>query len=109
MKTVKLIAFCVLLGVAILASYVFHWSIVEFAVAMLTLTVFWLGLEVSKLTDASGKTVRDNNAKIIRQIEQGRAVEPKHVLPTRLPSSDHEGQLFRDFADFANQVNHPRT
>ena len=83
MKIVKGIGFCALLIAMPFVAQAFHWPKVAIAIVPLYVLVFWLSLEVSKLTEASQKTVRDNYAKIVKQIEQGKPVEPKHNPPTR--------------------------
>jgi hypothetical protein len=106
MKTVKAIGFSTLFAVTLFVGYVRHWSNIETSLALLCIVVLFLGVEITKLTEASSKTVRDNHAKIIKQIEEGQAVEPKHNPPASIKGSDDARRLFADFADFANKVNH---
>jgi cadmium resistance protein CadD (predicted permease) len=80
MKTVKAIGFLTLFAVTLFVGYVRHWSNIETSLALLCIVVLFLGVEITKLTEASSKTVRDNHAKIIKQIEQGQAVEPNPDL-----------------------------
>jgi hypothetical protein len=105
MKIVKGIGFCALLIAMPFVAQAFHWPKVAIAIVPLYVLVFWLSLEVSKLTEASQKTVRDNYAKIVKQIEQGKPVEPKHNPPTTFSRDDDKERMFRDFASFANRVN----
>jgi hypothetical protein len=58
-----------------------NWSSELVMIALLCLYVLWLSIEVEKLKAASVQLVRDDHAKIVKQIEEGKAVEPNHHAP----------------------------
>jgi biotin transporter BioY len=66
MKTVYLWAFVI---ASVLIGYALQRSNPQIAIYLLLGLVIWLWFEVSKLSDVSGKSVRDKYAKVIRQIE----------------------------------------
>lgn len=95
-----------LLAVALVSAYLAGMSKVEMTMVALWVVVIWLAIEVDKIRDGSGKSLRQKYAKIIKAIEEGEVVEPKHQVAQKSGGFGDTGQMFYDFAGFADRVNH---
>ena len=68
---------------ALLSLVIDQMSKVEIGLLVIWMVVCWIAFEVDKIRDASGKSSRDQYAKVIKQIDEGEAVEPKHSAPSK--------------------------
>lgn len=96
----------VYLIVAVVIGYALKQNNTELAIILLFAMVTGIWFELTKVGEASGKTTRDNFAKITKQIEEGEVVEPKHSPPASANGYGETVQMFYDFAGFADKVNH---
>ena len=89
-----------LLGVLLLGD-VLNWRAEQVYIALLFVAVVWLGAEVFQL----GGGFHHKHRKLIKQIEEGKLVEPKHRPPAKFGGKDEWRHFFEDFASFADVVN----
>ena len=56
---------------ALIFGYFFQLSKVEIGLLAMWAVISWIAFEVDEIRDASGKSLRDSQAKMIKQIDEG--------------------------------------
>jgi hypothetical protein len=112
MKIVKLLAIWALVIAVPFAAKAMGLTDLQVGVIFLLVAFLSLTYQIDQLKTASGKSLRDDHQRVIREIEDGAPIEPKHNPPTSIEQegfetfiSDADRMMFRDFEAFGTAIN----
>ena len=112
MKIVKQLAIVAVISTAMWAAKAMGMSDLQVGGIFALIAFIWLTQQIDQLKTASGKGLRDDHQQVIKEIEDGKPIEPKHNPPASIEQDefesfirDEERTMFRDFGTFGEYVN----